>query len=237
MAGFQKKSAKSKVPDIPGTKQSIKTFSLLTPTGISSLDGLTGGGFPIGTLVVANSTNEDARGYTKVVLNHFLSQGMNHYGHDLFFASGTGKKLDKVSLIQSKHEKQKQSDDDQSNMSTEQHGKTADHDDLKIAWRYKDVKGSVETKANCPVAAELPANQEAGKTGSLTQWCPTDEPCFESGLFAALFKRLHGHAQSYEINCSRPNILRVGLSEMDSPLMAASDDTSPGIFFVHFHFF
>ena len=74
LSRFQKKSAKSKVPVIPGTKQSIKTFSLLTPSGISTLDSLIGGGFPIGTLVVLNAENDDARGYTKVVLNHFLSQ-------------------------------------------------------------------------------------------------------------------------------------------------------------------
>ena len=62
------------MPEIPGTKQSIKTFSLLTPSGIPSLDTLTGGGFPIGTVIVANASNEEARGYSKVVLHHFLGQ-------------------------------------------------------------------------------------------------------------------------------------------------------------------
>ena len=72
---LQKKSSNKagKVPVIPGTKQSIKTFSLLTPSGISSLDSLVGGGFPVGTLVVINACNDDARGYAKVMLNHFLS--------------------------------------------------------------------------------------------------------------------------------------------------------------------
>jgi len=219
MSGFQKKAAKSKVPEIPGTKQSIKTFSLLTPSGTPSLDTLTGGGFPIGTIIVTNASNEEARGYSKVVLNHFLGQGLTHYGHDVFMASGLNRKTEKISLMQPKQE-ERMSTDTKAEMDPQ------NETDLKIAWRYKDVKGkiSLDDNESCPKTVK-----SSHVEGKFRQWVPTDSPIDFStdDLYKSLFRDLRVAAESYELsspaNGNPPNILRVGLSDMDSALMAGAD--------------
>jgi len=220
MSGFQRKAAKSKVLEIPGTKHSIKTFSLLTPSGIPSLDTLTGGGFPIGTVIVANAANEEARGYSKVVLHHFLGQGLTHYGHDVYLASGLNRKTEKISLIQpTKHEQQMSTD---TNAEKEPQTET----DLKIAWRYKDVRGktSLDDNESCPKIVKS-SNAE----GKFRQWVPTDDPIdfSKDDLYKRLFRDLKVAAESYELSTSTsgkpPNILRAGLSDMDSALMTAAD--------------
>ena len=70
--------------------------------------------------------------------------------------------------------------------------------------------------------------------GKFRQWVPTDSPIVFStdDLYKSLFRDLRVAGESYELsspaNGNPPNILRVGLSDMDSALMAAAD---PG--FVH----
>ena len=65
--------------------------------------------------------------------------------------------------------------------------------------------------------------------GKFRQWVPTDSPIDFStdDLYKSLFRDLRVAAESYElsspVNGNPPNILRVGLSDMDSALMAAAD--------------
>ena len=65
--------------------------------------------------------------------------------------------------------------------------------------------------------------------GKFRQWVPTDSPIDFStdDLYKSLFRDLRVAAESYElsspVNGNPPNILRVGLSDMDSALMAGAD--------------
>jgi len=216
MAGFQKKvrgvAAKKPPPEIPGTKQSLKTFSLLTSSGIPSLDALVGGGFPLGSIVVLNQDDVSAGpDYTKVILNHFLSAGMSQHGHDIFVASGSNKPIDKVNIMQPASSSSAKSNP--TNL-----GK--DDLDLKIAWRYRDMKE--------PVATPEPVRpvEAGGKTGSMTSWGADQiRSDFNTNSYLSLFKSLHGLASEACYGGGQAlNVLRIGLFDLDTVLMAPDDD-------------
>ena len=97
---------------------------------------------------------------------------MCQHGHDIFYASGTNKKVDKVSLLQPKHETTASSKPT-TDTSPESSG------DLKIAWRYKDVKGSSDQEDQ-----QQTSTADLSQSATLTQWSPTpgeelrSDPCF-----------------------------------------------------------
>jgi len=224
MAGFQKKARGTgggkRPPEIPGTKQSIKTFSLLTSSGIPSLDALLGGGFPLGSLVVLNQEG-GAVGhhpdYTKVVLNHFLSAGLSVHGHDAFVASGANKPIEKVNILQPSASTATSKEE------IGQSSKETDDNDLKIAWRYKDMK---EANPSRTQAAAEPV--KPGKTGSLFTWSADElrADFSEKSPYLSLFKSLHAtadkeiYAGGHLPEGQSPNVLRIGLFDMDTVLMA-----------------
>ena len=203
MAGFQKKAKGKKLPEIPGTRQSLKTFSLLTPSGIPSLDSLIGGGLPIGSVVVLNLSG-DGPDYTKVVMNHFLSQGYMNHGHDIFVASGTNKPVDQTNIMQpSTGSKEKEEAGDAANL------------DLKIAWRYKD-------QASHPVLdnEQQPVTLGNKSGGKMTKWTISNVGLdVDIKPYKSLFKELYQTIGSAYVISESANVIRIGINDMDSAFM------------------
>lgn len=130
VTSFRKKGA-IKFPPIPGTKPSHQTFQLLTSSGIPSLDGILGGGFPIGSVcLIIDDDADSATSYSKVILKHFMGEGCAQ-GQDLFVASCQGT-LDVAALVPEIVRTKESASKPTDNNSKER---------LEIAWRYKNQSG------------------------------------------------------------------------------------------------
>lgn len=72
------------VLNIPGTKPNVQNGQLLLSSGIPSLDELTGGGFPVGSVVFIEEDKQCT--YAKILLKYFVAEGVV-CGHSTFIAS------------------------------------------------------------------------------------------------------------------------------------------------------
>lgn len=114
-----------KLPPIPGTKPSTHNAQLFISTGIPSLDHVIGGGLPIGSIFLIE---EDKYGnYANTMLKYFIAEGIV-VSHDNFIASRgtkTGQLLSEIPEVAS---------------DTPKEVKNNDKDEMKIAWRYQNLK-------------------------------------------------------------------------------------------------
>ena len=198
MSGFKKKVA-SKSPAIPGTVISPKSLQLLTSSGVASLDTLINGGFPVGTLVlfedniasVSDSAVEISTSYSKVLINHFLEEGVSK-GHELFVGSCGAKFTFNAAVSCTK----KLTED------SEEYPKSQNSppdETLKIAWRYKhqNVSSEVNQKEKgsqiLPAENSMKASAQFNKT-HVTTWSITDNlpisPILKSDIYHELFKSI-----------------------------------------------
>lgn len=132
VTSFQKKPRGVKRIEIPGTKPSIHNNQLLTSTGIPSLDFHLGGGVAVGTLILIE---EDSVGsFANLMLRYFIAEGLVS-GHCFFLAA-----KDPSSILNQIPEPILHNSADPATSSSQSTETPAEDDDeLKIAWRYKDV--------------------------------------------------------------------------------------------------
>jgi elongator complex protein 4 len=132
MSSFKKRVGGQKVSiKLPlGSKLSTQNGQLLISSGISSLDEVLGGGLPVGSL---NLVLEDQfTNYSSYLLKYFLAQGVSNSqpacligGEDRFWSNLPG--IYHYDRIQA------------TTPPKEQEPKKEESDDLKIAWRYKNL--------------------------------------------------------------------------------------------------
>lgn len=231
MSGFQKKSAK-KLPTIPGTKQSLKTFQVLTSSGIPSLDSLLGGGYPLGTLILVENPIQDGSDYSKVVANHFLSHG-HSLGHDVFAGNGGDRPFDQGSLVCSSSSITETKDE------ASETGNESKKDHMKIAWRYEDQE---DTKAQFRVKtiSKDPETTAGIRSGDnrVTFWTAQDldDPFHDDSGYAQLFRRLHDASNQtdyvLENNAGKVNVIRMVMTDLDAVTMQGDDDLNGLVRFV-----
>jgi len=129
---FKKKTCRGR-PCFPlGTKPSLYNNQLLTSSGCPSLDSLVGGGLAVGTLVLLE---EDAHGcYADVLKKYFIAEGV--FSQHCLYLGSISNKLDDVlrDIPKDVNEGKYYTDSRQ------------EHDDLQIAWRYKN-----QSKLHSPI--------------------------------------------------------------------------------------
>lgn len=69
----------------PGTRRSTNTSSILTSTGIASLDGILGGGVPLQTVMMVRE--DRLTGYARLMLKYWICQGLASGGQHVFVAA------------------------------------------------------------------------------------------------------------------------------------------------------
>lgn len=70
---FQKRT---RLPEIPGVRQSLYNGQPLTSTGNPSLDSILGGGIQVGTIMLVEEDKYAA--YSNVLARYFLAEGVVH---------------------------------------------------------------------------------------------------------------------------------------------------------------
>lgn len=173
MSSFRRRvpagSEESQAPTAPqGTRIVPQTGQFVISSGVSSLDDVVGGGFPLGSLVLIKTDRGTA--YGNLLLRYFAAQGFVDR-HASVFVAGDGdpevvlkslpKPLDgsaagSVGAGRSQEDDDEDDDEEGQGLTTGQQQEKSD--DLKIAWRYK------------PVAAFSTAVKADG-SGRKAGWC------------------------------------------------------------------
>eukprot|EP00761_Pharyngomonas_kirbyi_P003939 gb/GECH01003943.1/.p1 GENE.gb/GECH01003943.1/~~gb/GECH01003943.1/.p1 ORF type:complete len:490 (+),score=159.39 gb/GECH01003943.1/:1-1470(+) len=98
--------AKKKYPS--GTKPSVHNGQLLVSTGLNDLDGIIGGGIPLGTIILLK---EDTRSqYAQYLFRYFLSEGL-HSSHSVCACYDASLPLQRYPKDIEKQKQQQQNDD------------------------------------------------------------------------------------------------------------------------------
>ncbi|KAJ9085792.1 Elongator subunit elp4 [Entomophthora muscae] len=123
-----------------GTKLSPHhTQLLLTSTGISSLDGVIGGGLPIGTLGLV--ITDQCTSYARTALSYYISQGIMHQHEIAVIAASEELNVDGGSLkwLDSLPGPFKVSSSSSEAPVKRAEDLASSNDSLTIAWRYKNL--------------------------------------------------------------------------------------------------
>jgi len=210
-SSFQRKT-KAKLPSIPGVSPSIYSQHLISSTGTPDLDGLLGGGLPIGTVLLLQ---EDVSGnYAKLLLKYFLAEGVVH-GHHLHVASLNNDPLSIVNSLPSFEMK----------TNTGENSKASD-EQMKIAWRYqnlpKDGDRDAGSKHTFNLLKSIPSDV-ISKCGVTT----SDSETLVGGdknSYTKLIQHLHETAKNGQFliepaaKREHKNILRIGVQSLGSVL-------------------
>jgi elongator complex protein 4 len=144
MSSFKRKASSKPIQGYSGTRiLPGSTQTLLTSTGIASLDDVLGGGLPLTCSLVIAAPDVHSS-YGELVLRYFVSQGLVS-GHRVCLIGGSEDELgrfvrDCVWLPKDFHFNV---DDDE-----EGEGKEVDLQKVKIAWRYEKMKQFKTTVGN-----------------------------------------------------------------------------------------
>ncbi|ESN92260.1 hypothetical protein HELRODRAFT_89732 [Helobdella robusta] len=131
--GFQAKKI-AKLNEIKGTKASLTNKQLLVSTGVPTFDAVLGGGLAVGTVLLIEE--DDGAVYSSLLTKYFLAEGVasNHelfvanLDHDpQYFINALPGIFDTTAIRNDKLPTQKKESDDE----------------LKIAWRYKNMRSQV----------------------------------------------------------------------------------------------
>ncbi|KAL1738802.1 Elongator complex protein 4 [Schizophyllum fasciatum] len=161
MSSFKRKSTKQSAPVLPGTRPYPGSPStIVTSTGIPSLDDILGGGLPLScsTLIAAPDVHSS---YGELVSKYFVSQGLVH-GHTIYVVGDESEEWVKDCVWT--REATPAFPGSLANTSADESSDApaGPEDKIKIAWRYEQMKPfqtSVPTSANdddfCEAAFDL----------------------------------------------------------------------------------
>ncbi|XP_013786234.1 elongator complex protein 4-like [Limulus polyphemus] len=232
VSSFQKKT-KHGIPKISGTRPSLRNSQLLISTGVPSLDYFIGGGLAVGTVMLIE---EDVFGaYARILLKYFISEGIV-CGHSLFLSGGD------VSPTQILQGLPAPISDNSAHRKSEPESRQVGAEPMKIAWRYTDL----------PVVQPAPAVHQFGHyydvslvmDSKLMQQCDietydicegsTESPQQFSGtllpqpyqmVLYKIWRRLKKGNFLTSSNPAQPNILRIGIHSLGSPLWRTISDS------------
>ncbi|XP_066932426.1 elongator complex protein 4-like [Clytia hemisphaerica] len=217
-SSFVKKQTTRGRPNLPlGTKPSVGNNQLLVSSGIPSLDMLIGGGIAIGTLVMIE---EDLhRTYSNVMHKLFLAEGIK-CKHSIFVAN------EETSMDEFIKDIPSCIDDVQKTAHVEEmkSTNTANDDELKIAWRYKNQPTTpkvVSTQFGHYFDLSEPVPEVKLKEVDYTCYQEDETEVGKNGYYQGLLKQITAKIKNQNLFTKDskiiPPILRIDLSAIGSP--------------------
>ena len=131
MSSFKRKdSTKQTTPTVyPGTRASpASSVSIITSTGVASLDDILGGGLPLSCLLLLAAPDAHSS-YGELIQKYFIAQGLAD-GHRVYVVGQVPYSFAK-DIMWFKKSTSGDSDED---------GKMGSSQKVKIAWRYEKMK-------------------------------------------------------------------------------------------------
>ncbi|KAK5649780.1 hypothetical protein RI129_000809 [Pyrocoelia pectoralis] len=204
------------VLNIPGTKPNIQNGQLLLSSGIPSLDELTGGGFPVGSVVFIEEDEQCT--YAKILLKYFLAEGVVS-GHSTFIASqdtSTNSIMQELPDVMSF--------DPEPDLD-----KIGNDMEMKIAFRYRNLSTSEKPKELqighfYDLTRFMPRNTI--ESSDVTYWSKRNDTygpdTFSNSDYHCLLEDIKNKIQSGHFSVTdkvqQRSILRVGLHALGSPM-------------------
>lgn len=186
-----------------------------TSSGISSLDAILNGGFPLGAVVLIEE--DELRAYSELFVNYFLAEGVANNDH-IFLASKDSNPQDIVKELPPAINKREEIQENTL-------------EELKIAWRYQENKpiqsspGGVRNTFSHDFDFSSKLTENAFKSTSLTFW-PENFACtnFHS-LFNKIFEDIStkGLWFGHEKKNIDKKILRICIPSLGSPFWFDED--------------
>ncbi|KAI8330560.1 Elongator complex protein 4 [Blakeslea trispora] len=134
---FKKRNADQQ-PKLPsGSRLSAYNGQLLISTGVPSLDDILGGGQPVGTIMLIKE--DRATTYAQLLLKYFMAQGISS-GHHCAIVSRDEDPEEMLKTLMWLSTSDRDNDDDDESDKAKNARLDADHDRMKIAWRYSHLK-------------------------------------------------------------------------------------------------
>nr|CAG4641079.1 EOG090X0ALT [Eulimnadia texana] len=207
--------------NIPGTKFSSTTSSLIVSSGIPALDAIIDGGLPLGSLCVIE---EDKHGsYSKILMKCFLAEGVVHKNH-ILAASCDENTTDIIKSLPSLVR-----DTDSSKTRTENV-----KDELKIAWRYENlsVSGDVTKQQNHfdlskPIAFESLLHDNVTLWDGLSVQTAIANGSLRNTRCRDLLTKVYEELEQRKLltdNETSPNLMRISIFSLGSPLWDFAED-------------
>lgn len=220
---FQKKGG-SKFPNIPGTRPSCYSLQLLTSSGIPSIDTLFEGGWPLGSVILIQNDPEQEclTNYTRLLLKYFLAEGVVQH-HDLFY--GGPEALGSTHPISLLPQKVETSPPKALQTSHE----AEDH--LQIAWRYQNQGPNnasiqpIEVKHHFNLNKLMdPVDLEQCQRHIWDGHGTNIGDNYFHNLLARMRATLKAESFSTHPSIHAKNLLRIGISDLDSPWWTSDDE-------------
>uniref|UniRef100_A0A1B6EFV3 Elongator complex protein 4 n=1 Tax=Clastoptera arizonana TaxID=38151 RepID=A0A1B6EFV3_9HEMI len=217
---------KRQFQNIPGTRHSASKASLLLSSGIVSFDYILGGGIPVGSVLLIE---EDDNGvFSRLVVKYFLAEGIA-CEHGLYVASLDCDANQLVSELPTPVDSDPEHNPNYGQSSGQ---------DLKIAWRYKDIPAvqSSPTLSGTSFGRNFDLTVTVPKDVLLNReiacW-PHDRESNEDPYHSVLQQLQywiiqHGHSTEGQ---ARKTVLRVAIHSLGSPLWPDADSKLPRFFY------
>ncbi|XP_065177745.1 elongator complex protein 4-like [Sycon ciliatum] len=241
---FRRKGNRKASTTLPGCRPSPSNGLPVVASGVPSLDNLLGGGLHVGSCI---AVEEDEFGsYARILMNLFAAEGVVS-GHSLYVASAS---VQPASILDHLPGLANSSTNTSAATATVQtSGATSDTtagstamgsireeedddtsaDSLKIAWRYEKqatVANSSGTQPNrfshtfdLGHKLDIPSSTTCGTFDGLVQ------PC--SSKYTKLLQALDQFVEEHSLQAGSPNVLRLCLHCIGSPLWTECDDNDP----------
>jgi len=136
MSSFKRKgtSKQTTATVYPGTRASpASNISIITSTGVASLDDILGGGLPLSCLLLLAAPDVHSS-YGELIQKYFTAQGLGD-GHRVYIVGQDPDSFAKDIMWVSRSSTQKSMSGD-----SDEEGKADLSQKVKIAWRYEKMK-------------------------------------------------------------------------------------------------
>nr|CAG4637234.1 EOG090X0ALT [Ceriodaphnia reticulata] len=187
-SSFQKRTKPSS-SSIVGTKISAVNSTLHVSSGIPSLDNISDGGLPLGSLCLIE---EDIYGsYAKMITKYFLAEGAVHKNY-LFAASLNENPWDILNNLPSPVTEVRDTT------------KTENKEELKIAWRYENLSLDY-------------SNEKTGNAFDLSLPYIIPESTIQNAYCLSLLNAVDECIEKWKLDRDSSNLLRIVVSSFGSP--------------------